>query len=71
MGDNPTAGGAGDVTWTLGKILSRKEFNSVNGPSVIYASIPGPKMIEKAQKNIQGATDKESLENPIRLYLNI
>lgn len=25
MGDNPTAGGAGDVTWTLRKILARPE----------------------------------------------
>src|SRR5262249_7003520 len=42
MGDNPTAGGAGDVTWTLTKILARPEFKSANGPSLIYASIPGP-----------------------------
>lgn len=48
MGDNPTAGGAGDVTWTLQQILSRLEFKKSNGPSVIYASIPGPKFIEKA-----------------------
>ena len=41
MGDNPTAGGAGDVTWTLNEILSRPEFKSGNGPSLIYASIPG------------------------------
>ena len=59
MGDNPTAGGAGDVTWTLGKILSRKEFNSVNGPSVIYASIPGPKMIEKAIEAGEGGSVEE------------
>lgn len=48
MGDNPTAGGAGDVTWTLKEILTRPEFNSENGPSLIYASIPGPKFVEKA-----------------------
>ena len=42
MGDNPTAGGAGDVTWTLDKILQRPEFKFENGPSLIYASIPGP-----------------------------
>ncbi len=48
MGDNPTAGGAGDVTWTLKEILARSEFNSVNGPSLIYASIPGPIFVEKA-----------------------
>lgn len=47
-GDNPTAGGAGDVTWTLKEILDRPEFKSEDGPSLIYASIPGPKFIEKA-----------------------
>ena len=26
MGDNPTAGGAGDVTWTLKRLLERGEF---------------------------------------------
>jgi microcystin degradation protein MlrC len=48
MGDNPTAGGAGDVTWTLQKILERPEFKSEKGPSLIYASIPGPAFVEKA-----------------------
>lgn len=48
MGDNPTAGGAGDVTWTLQKILERPEFKSPNGPSLIYASLPGPELVEKA-----------------------
>ncbi|MFV0265747.1 MAG: MlrC C-terminal domain-containing protein, partial [Draconibacterium sp.] len=48
MGDNPTAGGAGDVTWTLTEILKRKEFQKENGPSLIYTSIPGPALVEKA-----------------------
>lgn len=48
MGDNPTAGGAGDVTWTLTEILSRPEFRSRNGPSLIYASIPGLELVKKA-----------------------
>ena len=48
MGDNPTAGGAGDVTWTLQQILARPEFKSEDGPSLIYASIPGPDFVEKA-----------------------
>jgi microcystin degradation protein MlrC len=47
-GDNPTAGGAGDVTWTLTQILARPEFKSANGPSLIYASIPGPELVKKA-----------------------
>ncbi|WP_167607272.1 M81 family metallopeptidase [Maribellus sediminis] len=48
MGDNPTAGGAGDVTWTLTEILKHKAFSSENGPSLIYASIPGPDLVAKA-----------------------
>ena len=47
-GDNPTAGGAGDVTWTLTQILARPEFKNENGPSLIYASIPGPELIKSA-----------------------
>ena len=52
MGDNPTAGGAGDVTWTLKRLLQRDEFKNENGPSLIYASIPGPKLIENT-KNLK------------------
>jgi microcystin degradation protein MlrC len=48
MGDNPTAGGAGDVTWTLKEILARSEFKSNKGPILIYASIPGPEFVKKA-----------------------
>jgi microcystin degradation protein MlrC len=48
MGDNPTAGGAGDVTWTLQQLLARPEFKKEDGPSLIYASIPGPRLVEKA-----------------------
>lgn len=47
-GDNPTAGGAGDVTWTLQQILARPEFKSPDGPVLIYASIPAPELIKKA-----------------------
>ncbi len=56
MGDNPTAGGAGDVTWTLRKILERPEFSTEKGPSVIYASIPGPEFVAKAMEAGIGAT---------------
>ncbi len=48
MGDNPTAGGAGDVTWTLKEILARPEFKEAHGPSLIYASLPGPEFVAKA-----------------------
>ena len=60
MGDNPTAGGAGDVTWTLAKILARPEFKSANGPSLIYASIPGPDFVEKAIEIGVGGTIEAS-----------
>ncbi|MDT7827083.1 M81 family metallopeptidase [Pricia sp. S334] len=56
LGDNPTAGGAGDVTWTLEKILARPEFKSEDGPSLIYASLPGPELIEEALKVGVGGT---------------
>lgn len=55
MGDNPTAGGAGDVTWTLQEVLKRPEFKKAGGPSVIYASIPGPQFVEKALELGEGA----------------
>ncbi len=48
MGDNPTAGGAGDVTWTLHEVLKRPEFKKEDGPSLIYASIPGPDFVAAA-----------------------
>ena len=37
-GDNPTAGGAGDVTWTLTQVLRRPEFAG-GQRSLVYASI--------------------------------
>jgi microcystin degradation protein MlrC len=59
MGDNPTAGGAGDVTWTLQEILKRPEFRKEDGPSLIYASIPGPMLVAKAvQAGVGGKVDE-------------
>lgn len=49
-GDNPTAGGAGDVTWTLTEILKYSEFQSKNGKTLIYASIPGDEFVKKAKR---------------------
>lgn len=48
MGDNPTAGGAGDVTWTLTELLKHPEFKSGKGKSLIYASIPDAEFVAKA-----------------------
>jgi microcystin degradation protein MlrC len=38
-GDNPTAGGAGDVTWTLARLLESDDL-AASGKRAIYASIP-------------------------------
>jgi microcystin degradation protein MlrC len=35
------------VTWTITQILKRPEFKTDKGPSLIYASIPGPELIKK------------------------
>jgi len=55
-GDNPTAGGAGDVTWGLERILARPEFKASDGPVVIYASVPGPEAVDAAVAAGVGAT---------------
>ncbi|MFC8514601.1 M81 family metallopeptidase [Streptomyces sp. NPDC057257] len=55
-GDNPTAGGAGDVTWGLQQVLARPEFKDEDGPTVIYASLPGPAAVDAAVAAGVGAT---------------
>lgn len=56
-GDNPTAGGSGDVTWTLTQILGRQEkMPHHERPSIIYASMPGPEAIQIATEAGIGAT---------------
>ncbi|KIH92466.1 hypothetical protein SPBR_02740 [Sporothrix brasiliensis 5110] len=50
-GDNPTAGGSGDVTWGLAQLMKRKELTHKDEderPTVIYASIPGPEAVRTA-----------------------
>ena len=44
-GDNPTAGGSGDMTWGLMHLLARPEFKASSTPTVIYASVPGAKAV--------------------------
>ncbi len=55
-GDNPTAGGSGDVTWGLTQLLARPEFKDPSGPKVIYASVPGPEAVQMAVEAGIGAT---------------
>ncbi|CAK7243275.1 MAG: hypothetical protein STHCBS139747_004792 [Sporothrix thermara] len=51
-GDNPTAGGSGDVTWGLTRLLQREEIvdgkAGVGAGVIIYASIPGPAAVKAA-----------------------
>lgn len=55
-GDNPTAGGAGDVTWSLRNVLARPELQGSSGPTVLYASLPGPAAVDTAVRAGVGAT---------------
>jgi microcystin degradation protein MlrC len=48
-GDNPTAGGVGDVTYTLGRLLD------VNVPSAVYASIPDAEAVAACHRAGVGA----------------
>lgn len=54
-GDNPTAGGAGDVTWTLDRILKTPALSDVSR-TVIYASLPAPRAVATAVASGIGAT---------------
>ncbi|ODT55374.1 MAG: microcystin degradation protein MlrC [Paludibacter sp. 47-17] len=61
MGDNPTAGGAGDVTWTLTELLKRPEFKHPDGKSLIYASIPDADFVSRAvATGVNGIIDAEA-----------
>ena len=75
MGDNPGGGGSGEVTWTLARVLKRPEFQSPNGKTLLYCSIPGAEMVDAARKagvggqvkaNV-GAMLDNSYEGPILL----
>jgi microcystin degradation protein MlrC len=75
MGDNPGGGGSGEVTWTLARVLKRPEFQSPDGPSLLYCSIPGDEMVEAARKAgvggkveaYVGAMTDNSYEGPVKL----
>lgn len=54
-GDNPTAGGTGDVTWTLGRLLADPRVGS-GGRTVIHASIFDPGAVAQAVTAGVGAT---------------
>lgn len=54
-GDNPTAGGAGDVSWTLGALLARDDLRDP-AKHVIAASIFDPAAVATAVEAGLGAT---------------
>jgi microcystin degradation protein MlrC len=54
-GDNPTAGGAGDVTWGVTQLLARPEFQGTDY-TVIYASVPGEAAVAAAVEAGVGGT---------------
>jgi len=62
-GDNPTAGGAGDVSWTLGELLQRPELAAGSGDgerTVIHASIFDPEVVDAAvAAGVGGQVDVE------------
>ncbi|QDP98369.1 M81 family metallopeptidase [Microlunatus elymi] len=59
-GDNPTAGGTGDVSWTLGELLQRPELSDSDASrtelTVIHASIFDPVAVAAAVEAGVGAT---------------
>ncbi|MCE4024988.1 M81 family metallopeptidase [Microbacterium sp. Au-Mic1] len=54
-GDNPTAGGAGDVSWTLGELLARPEL-AEPGRVVVHASVFDAAAVAEAVEAGVGAT---------------
>lgn len=54
-GDNPTAGGAGDVTWTLGRLLEDPRL-AAPGRTVVHASVFDPDAVAVAVRAGVGAT---------------
>jgi len=54
-GDNPTAGGAGDVSWTLGRLLEREDLEDASH-TVLAASVFDPEAVRVAQAAGVGAT---------------
>ena len=61
-GDNPTAGGAGDTSWSLGQLLTRPE---IADRAVIYAAMADPAAVAVAAAAGVGATVRVSLGGKI------
>ncbi|HEY0579048.1 MAG TPA: M81 family metallopeptidase [Pseudonocardia sp.] len=63
-GDNPTAGGAGDTSWSLGELLATPEVTG-GGLTVIYAAMVDPAAVAVAAAAGVGATVRVSLGGKI------
>ena len=59
-GDNPTAGGAGDTPYFVGRLLAREEFRG-GSLTAIFASIPDPAAVEACGRAGAGRTVELSL----------
>ncbi|MDJ0358161.1 M81 family metallopeptidase [Paenarthrobacter sp. PH39-S1] len=74
-GDNPTAGGAGDVTWTLAQLLASEPLAAAD-VRLVHASIFDAEAVEQAvAAGVGGAVDMEAgaridhnAHGPVRLH---
>lgn len=74
-GDNPGAGGTGDVTWTLARVLARPELTAPDGPTTLVASVFDPAALERLRAHAVGdevdvevgARTRPSPHPPVRL----
>ncbi|MDR6866033.1 microcystin degradation protein MlrC [Microbacterium resistens] len=54
-GDNPGAGGTGDVTWTLGELLAMPELTAQGAPVTLCASEFDRGAVEELRRHVVGA----------------
>lgn len=64
-GDNPGAGGTGDVTWTLAQLLAKPELTSDDAPVTLCASIFDPGAIATLRGH--GVGDRVSVKAGARI----
>ncbi len=64
-GDNPGAGGSGDVTWTLRHLLGREDLTSHGAPTVYVASIFDATAVDELSASEPG--DRVSVEAGARV----
>ena len=55
-GDNPGAGGTGDVTWTLGQLIERPDLVGADAPRVLVASVFDASALDQLREQEIGST---------------